>query len=88
MSHDLRVRKEDKGGRFFTVDGCVEDELLEKDLGNPIHNREINEDPMEEYKNIVQQWADENLTNGNITESMHSFVSDIRKSHPANPKPL
>ena len=33
-------------------------------------------------------WADKNLEEGNITKSMHTFVTNNEDSHPANPKPL
>ena len=38
---NLRVRKEDKGGRFIIIDGDSEDKLVENNLSNPIHYEEI-----------------------------------------------
>ena len=40
---DLRVRREDKGGRFCIMDGDSEDIFIESDLGNTVHYREIDE---------------------------------------------
>ena len=73
---NLRVRKEYKGGRFVIVDGESEDTLIENDLCNEIHYREIGDDPTEEFKEKVQTWADKNLEEGNITKNMHTFVTN------------
>ena len=85
---NLRIRKEDKGGRFCVVDGDTEDELLETDLGNNVHYEEIGNDPTEEFKEEVKEWADDCLENGVITEQMYKFVTAFEDTHPANPKPL
>ena len=50
--------------------------------------QEILNDPTEEYTKKVREWADKNLEEGNITKSMHTFVTDIEDSHASNPKPL
>ena len=70
------------------VDGGTEDNLIEADLNNEVHYREILSDPTSEYIEKVTNWADKNLEDGNITKSMHQFVTDIDQSHAANPKPL
>ena len=86
---NLRIRREDKGGRFCIVDGETEDMLIEQDLSDPIQYREIPENSTDDTKNRIKQWADTNLEDGNITNNMHNFVTkDLDKSHPAHPKPL
>ena len=38
---------------------------------------------------MIFEWADKNLTDNNITESMHKFIlDDIENTHAENPKPL
>ena len=86
--HNLRIRKEDKGGRFVIVDGDTEDELIELDLNNPIHYKEIDNDSTEDFKEEVTNWANECLENGVITEAMFKYVTNLEDSHAANPKPL
>ena len=85
---NLRVRKEDKGGRFCIVDGDTEDQLMETDLNNEVHYKEIDNDPTEDFIEEVKNWADNCLENGVITEQMYKFVTNFEDTHAANPKPL
>ena len=85
---DLRVRFEDKGHRFVVVDSATEDELLENDLKNPVYYTELPNDPSEEDKNAVINWANEGLDAGEITSEQHKFITKLDKTHAAIPKAL
>ena len=85
---DIRIRREDKGSRFCFIDGETEDRLIEQELGNSTFYTPLLSDPTEEFKTEVVNWADKHLDEGNISNDMHKFATDIKDSHPANPKPL
>ena len=71
------------------MDGETEDMLIKQDLEDPVHYREVPEDPTENSCNRIRDWADRHLAANNITQSMHTYVTkDLHKTHPANPKPL
>ena len=85
---NLRVRKEDKGSRFVVTDGEIEDNLIKNDLENPVHYKQLDEDPKDDFIEKVRQWADKGLRNSEINEDMHEFVTNSDNSENAKPKPV
>ena len=81
----LRVRREDKGHRFVIEDSATEDNKILEELSDPFFYREIANDPIQNYKDEIQQWADNALENDEINVKQHRFVTDIQETHLANP---
>ena len=84
----LRVRREDKGHRFVIEDSATEDNKILEELSDRVFYRETANDPILNYKDEIQQWADNALENDEINVKQHRFVTDIQETHLANPKPL
>ena len=85
---NLRMRMEDKGSRFVVTDGETEDNLIKNDLENVVHYRQLDEDPKENFKEKVLDWANKGLRNGEISEDMHEFVTNSENNENAKPKPV
>ena len=84
----LRIRREDKGARFVIEDAVTEDTRIAENLPDPVHYSEVNNNPIEDYKDEIKQWADTALNVGEIDDKQHKYVIDIEETHLANPKPL
>ena len=93
---NLRIRREDKGHRFVIADGDLEDELIEEGLKNRERFEECAENPMEDFNVKIENWANEGLRSGELSDEMYRFVTNRQAAsnpqepeelHLANPKP-
>ena len=84
----LRIRREDKGHRFVVEDAVTEDNKIIEELSNPVYYTETEDDPMDTYKQEIQNWADNALDIGEIDGKQHKYITDVQDTHHANPKPL
>ena len=95
---NLRVRREDKGGRFVIADGDQEDALIEVGLKNRERFAERNDSPLEEYVERIERFAADALANEEIDDKQYRFITNKQKPskssqqaaseiHLANPKP-
>ena len=84
----LRVRLEDKGSRFVIADAASEDDKLQSDLGNVTQYTEVDDDPIEQFKDEIREWASEAFANDEINQEMFNYVTEIDNTHLARPKPL
>ena len=84
----LRVRREDKGHRFVIEDAVTEDNKIIEELSDPVFYTETDDNPIENFKDEIQNWADDALENEEINTKQHRFVTDSNETHLANPKPL
>ena len=84
----MRIRREDKGARFVVEVATTEDERITDTLSNPVFYRESDNDPIEEYREEIKQWADTALENGELDDKQHKYVTNIDDTHLAVPKPL
>ena len=93
---NIRIRQEDKGHRFVLVDGELEDAQIEASLQDPEQYEEVEDNPMDIFKNQIEEYAARKVKEGELTEQQYRFVTNtqIRPSsqqaeelHLANPKP-
>ena len=95
---NLRVRREDKGGRFVIADGDQEDALIEVGLKNRERFAERNDSPLEEYVERIERFAADALAKDEIDDKQYRFITNKQKPskssqqeaseiHLANPKP-
>ena len=94
---NLRIRMEDKGKRFVIVDGDNEDNQIEESLSNPVHYREVDESPLTEHSQRLEELASRGLERQEITAEMYRFITnqqpntsssqEAEEPHLANPQP-
>ena len=64
----LRLRREDKGARFVIEDAITEDDRITEKLSDPTYYRESDNDPIEDYRVEIKQWADTALEKGELDD--------------------
>jgi hypothetical protein len=69
-------------------DAAMEDSRIVENLSNPVHYTETDDNPMEEYKQEIKQWAEAALENNEIDDKQFRYVTNIEETHLAIPKPL
>ena len=87
-SHDVAIRFSDKSGKAVITNLEDDDhDILEK-LNDRTYYETLPDDPSDETKVEIVEWADKNKNNGAIDEDIHKYVTNLDDTTAAKTKPL
>ena len=88
LSHGVAVRYADKSGKAVITNLDDDDVDILAKLHDQNYYDQLQDDPSEEIKVRIEEWADKYKERDAIDEDIHKYVTDLEGTQAAKTKPL